>query len=223
MLIDLGCIIVPFIASFHPKLKFYLKWKNFIAANLIVLTFFLVWDEIFTRKGVWGFNPDYVTGLYVGNLPIEEVLFFICIPYACVFTFHCFRVLIPRFKLKEKSSYYTTMLFTTFLIIMAAFNADKDYTFFTAIFTSLFLILSRFNKVDLSSLYTAYLAVIPFFLLSNGYLTGSFTPEPIVWYNNDENLAIRVFTIPAEDFVYGFLMVAGNIVITYWNELRSGN
>ncbi len=112
---------------------------------------------------------------------------------------------------------------TAFLLAMAAFNMDKAYTFYTAIFTSIFLIFSRFYKINLSSVYTAYLAVIPFFLISNGFLTGSFTPEPIVWYDNDENLARRVFTIPVEDFFYGFLMVAGNIVITYWQELKSKN
>lgn len=220
LLIDLGCIIVPFLVSFHPKLKFYLKWKNFLLANIIVSTFFLIWDEVFTHKGVWGFNPDYVTGFYIGSMPIEEVLFFICIPYACVFTYHCFRILIPQFRFKEKVSFNITIAMTAFLVVMAAFNIDKAYTFYTAIFTSIFLIFSRFYKINLSSVYTTYLAVIPFFLISNGYLTGSFTPEPIVWYNDAENLAIRVFTIPVEDFVYGFLMVAGNIVITYWKELK---
>jgi lycopene cyclase domain-containing protein len=211
---------VPLIASFHPLLKFHLQWKRFWVATFIVGVFFLVWDEIFTQKGVWGFNPKYVTGYYIGSMPIEEILFFICIPYASVFTFHCFRVLIPKFKLSDNLSYYFTILFTLFLLIIVAFNYQRDYTFYTALFTSLFLIMTIYLKVDLSSVYTGYFSVIPFFLLSNGYLTGSFTHEPIVWYNNEENLSIRTFTIPIEDYVYGFLLIAANIVITYWKELK---
>lgn len=212
---------MPFIASFHPKLSFYKKWPNFLKANLVVTTFFLIWDELFTRAGVWGFNPDYLTGLYIGHMPIEEVLFFICIPYACVFTYHCFQILLPKFRLMPSFSSKLTLVLILLLSISAVLFYTKSYTFYTSIFTAAFLGLCLFLKVDLSKLYPAYVAVIPFFWLSNGYLTGSFTPEPIVWYNNEENLSIRTWTIPAEDYVYGFLMVAANIVIAYWDELKA--
>jgi lycopene cyclase domain-containing protein len=33
------------------------------------------------------------------------------------------------------------------------------------------------------------------------------TSLPVVGYNNEENLALRVFTIPVEDFVYLFTML----------------
>ena len=211
---------MPFIASFHPKLQFYKEWKKFVLGNFIVSTFFLIWDEIFTQQGVWGFNPEYVTGFYIGSMPIEEILFFICIPYACSFTFHCLRVLIPNFKLPNSISKNMTYFLTFVFLLIALINIERDYTFYTGVFTSAFLLLCMFFKINLSSVYTAYFTVIPFFLISNGYLTGSFTPEPIVWYNNAENLSIRTFTIPVEDYVYGFLMVAGNIVLGYWEGLR---
>ena len=56
------------------------------------------------------------------------------------------------------------------------------------------------------------ISIIPFFMM-NSALTGFFTPEPIVWYNNAENLGFRWGTIPVEDILYSFILVAGNILV----------
>jgi lycopene cyclase domain-containing protein len=48
-----------------------------------------------------------------------------------------------------------------------------------------------------------FFALIPFIVV-NGFLTGSFTEDPVVYYNDLENLSIRVLNIPIEDFVYNF-------------------
>ncbi|MCB0692582.1 MAG: lycopene cyclase domain-containing protein, partial [Saprospiraceae bacterium] len=48
---------------------------------------------------------------------------------------------------------------------------------------------------------------------SNGILTGCCTPEPIVWYNNQENLGIRLGSIPIEDSLYGFVLIISNIIL----------
>jgi lycopene cyclase domain-containing protein len=34
-----------------------------------------------------------------------------------------------------------------------------------------------------------------------------------VWYNNNENLGLRVFTIPVEDFAYAFSMILYNFLL----------
>ena len=47
------------------------------------------------------------------------------------------------------------------------------------------------------------------FLVVNGFLTSL----PVVWYDNAENLGLRIYTIPLDDFVYlmGLLLPAVNI------------
>ena len=47
----------------------------------------------------------------------------------------------------------------------------------------------------------------------NGILTGTGLEEPVVWYNDDENLGIRLLTIPIEDIGYAFTMIFGNVFL----------
>ena len=77
LLVNLGAVLIPLIFSFHKKLNFYENWKPFWKSTFITSGIFISWDIIYTNIGVWEFNQEHITGLYLFNLPIEEYLFFI--------------------------------------------------------------------------------------------------------------------------------------------------
>src|SRR5690606_36592837 len=89
LLINFFTIIICFIYSFHPKIRFDKYFGSFIKACIPVALFFILWDAWFTSLNVWWFNDRYLIGTRILGLPIEEILFFICIPFSCVFTFFC--------------------------------------------------------------------------------------------------------------------------------------
>ncbi len=215
LLVDLGCIIVPFIFSFHPLLNFHKEWKYMIPGYIVTALFFIVWDMIFTHIGIWWFRADYLMGINIINVPIEEILFFICIPYACSFTYHSLKVIAKMFSYKnpfQKINQGIHIFLILISLMMVVIGWDKAYTFYTGLFNLLFLSYIFIKKIDISFIFLSYLAVIPFFLLSNGILTGSFLDAPVVNYNNTENLGIRMFTIPIEDTMYGFLFICATLV-----------
>jgi len=59
---------------------------------------------------------------------------------------------------------------------------------------------------------TFMVMLIPFFIV-NGILTGSFIENEVVWYNDNENLGIRLGTIPVEDVVYAFTLILTNLYL----------
>jgi lycopene cyclase domain-containing protein len=78
--------IIPLLASFWPGLKFYQNIRSLLISITIVAIFFSVWDVFAVYRGHWFFNPTDVWKLRIINLPVEEVLFFVVIPFCCIFT-----------------------------------------------------------------------------------------------------------------------------------------
>lgn len=212
LLINLLSISVPFVASFDKRLNFYRQWKYLFPGMLLTLVFFVAWDVVFTHWGIWGFNLTYLTGITLINLPLEEWMFFLAIPYACVFTYEALNYIVKKDYLGPYASWISWLLITI-LLLVAFFNLHRLYTSVTFILTASFILLHQvvFRSGYLGRFYFAYLFIlIPFFIV-NGILTGSFIDDPVVWYDNNMNLGIRLFTIPVEDSVYGLLLILMNV------------
>jgi lycopene cyclase domain-containing protein len=58
-----------------------------LAAVLPGAVAFLVWDAIAIAMHVWWYSPRYILGVELGDLPLEEVLFFVVIPVCGLLTY----------------------------------------------------------------------------------------------------------------------------------------
>lgn len=213
LVLDLGALIVPLLFSFHPRIRFDKQWRAYWPACITVAALFIAWDSAFTSIGVWGFNERYLLGPRILGLPIEEVLFFICIPYACVFTYHVF----GTFKddpWNARIGRWVTWGLVVLLAVVGVWNVDRWYTVTTCAGLALALAaLGRSGARFIGRFLVTYAVIlVPFFLI-NGILTGSFIQDEVVWYNDAENLGIRLGTIPVEDVFYGMLLILLNVVL----------
>lgn len=214
LLVNLGSAIVPLLFSFYPSIRFDKQFKAFAMANSIVLLLFVAWDALFTAMGVWGFSSIYTYGISVFSLPLEEVLFFICIPFACLFTYHCLNSFY-NISWKPGIEKWVIAGLALFLLAAGLVFISKAYTAATCISTAILLLFLEFvAKVKwLPKFLSIYpVLLIPFFIV-NGILTGMGLSEPVVWYNNNENLGIRMVTIPVEDVVYGMELLICNVFL----------
>ncbi len=210
----LGTIIGPLAMSFDKKVHFYTHWKSIAVSTIAVSIFFIAWDQYFAWKQVWGFNPEYVQGVYIGLLPIEECLFFFIVPYSCVFIHEVLKAYFPKVKTDLFGKLFAfTMVFSGMLL--ASLHMNKWYTLTACSFSAILIIGFYFQyKVKWFGRFalTYCVALIPF-LIVNGILTGFFTQDPVVLYNEMHITGTRIGTIPLEDLYYNCAMLLPIIAI----------
>ena len=198
--------IPVFLMSFDKKTAFFKTWKHLMPALFTVAIIFWVWDSAKTYFQVWGFNPRYYTQL-LGNLPIEEWLFFLTFPFCSVFIYACLEAYFPNDLLARFDSPLSILFGFGFLVVGLVFW-ENSYTATTWIPAGLFALWHfwRFPNTYRTKFYRAFfVGLIPFFIV-NSIFAGIATAEPLVIYNPEEYLGIRVGVIPLDDFVYNFLL-----------------
>jgi lycopene cyclase domain-containing protein len=205
--IILFSIAGPFALSFDKKVNFIRFWKPLSLAIICVAIPFLIWDEIFTQLEVWGFNPIYLMGIYLGHLPLEEILFFFVVPYCCVFIHEVLLAYFINIKLKRIAN-LVGLIMLLLSIFMVLFHSTNFYTVSACSLSAIYTLIAIIRKFDWfpSFVFTYLVCLLPF-LIVNGILTGSITSEPIVWYSEKHIIGFRILTIPFEDLFYNYSLL----------------
>jgi len=59
------------------------RWRRLVLSIVPVAVLFCLWDIYAIASGHWDFDIAHITGVYLlGDLPIDEVLFFVVVPLA---------------------------------------------------------------------------------------------------------------------------------------------
>lgn len=209
-ILHLFTLLPVFVLSFDRKVHYYTSWRRLFPAIFLVAAGFIVWDIAFTHWKVWGFNEAYFSGWKILGLPWEEWLFFISVPFACLFIYKCLNVYVSRDLLGPYAGLITPLLILG-LSGMGFYFFDRMYTATTCLLTAAFLLFHHLFLPGyyLGRFYLAYLVSWLPFLLVDGALTGTFTAEPVVLYNPEEFSGWRIISIPVEDSIYSLLMLLG--------------
>lgn len=192
------------------------KLKYAIASISISSIPFIFWDFAVTDRH-WFFANDYTLGFRIFGLPFEEILFFFTVPYACLFTWQMVKKYAgtetgnnDKDSVKNKIGVVISSIFLIISII--AIIVGKEYTSFSFLSFSLSILLDRYlgAKILTTKRFLAYFLFVSFFtLIFNGYLTW----RPIVTYDEIYQIGFRIFTIPIEDFFFGYALLILNTTI----------
>lgn len=213
--LDICSFLIPFLFSFEKKwMNFIRFWKPFFSAIILVGLFFIIWDIYFAYENVWGFNNEYLIGIRWFKLPLEEWLFFLLIPYASNFIHYSLEFFFPKLELSKNITQSITIVLFVVSLGVFTWNLDKIYTAASfGLFSLLMLFQMLFQWKYARRFYLSFIVIyIPFFFV-NSALTGSYSENSVVFYNNNENLGIRVGTMPLEDSFYCFSMLYGSVLL----------
>ena len=212
--INIGTILFPLLFSFNKRVHFYKKWPALFPSIILTGLLFLLWDQWFTEMNIWGFNAKYLLGYYIYDIPVEEIMFFITVPYACVFLYESIRTLMKQNETFEELYRWFSFLFFGVACTLLYWYNDRLYTAITCLLLTLILgtHLTVIRRRYMSWFYFAYLVSLIPMLIVNGLLTS----KPVVFYNDLGNMHLRLGTIPVEDFLYNMAMLAICIGLYEW-------
>lgn len=208
VLLNLAVLAIPLSLSFDRRVAFFRRWPSVLLSIAIVGTVYLAWDVFATARGHWWFNERFAGSFRIGGLPLGEILFFITVPYSCLFLFEVIGaywtdkvITIPR---------VLWLLPAAVLMGAAILYRSQPYTFLALLAAALFLLAALPTSLLLRRQFWLYLAIsTAAFLLTNGVLTAL----PIVGYNRAAIWGVRVYTIPVEDFLYCFSLLGFNVLL----------
>jgi lycopene cyclase domain-containing protein len=208
----------PLTRAFEPRIRYIGQTRHLLVGTLFMMSLFIPWDVVKTASGVWGFNQDYLVGPSLWGLPLEEWLFFIIVPWATFFIYEVLQLFVPWTQSK-RSAFVVVEMIAAASATLALVYQDRWYTLTAAggLALGCTWLLWKRPWWTAAFLRSWGVGLVPFFLV-NGVLTGMFLPEPIVWYNNAENMGLRLGTIPIEDALYGMLMMLIYTAGVHWSR-----
>lgn len=219
LLLLLSYLIIPAVLSIKSKIRFSFRLRYILPAILFCGAIFIMWDIRFTQLAIWSYNPDYLTGISLLNIPIEKWLSLLVIPLSACYIYEWIKSRGEKPHLANISLTISLLLFIALGILAYIFrrNMFSFFTFFlSAIYLGYTVFRNRFKK-HYPAFYSTYLIMlIPFGIVSA--LLGSL---PVMAYSAEQIMGMALLGIPLEKFVYLFLMLLiSTTIYEYLNERR---
>ena len=92
-----ACLVVTLPLEFVFRARVYRRPVRLLRALALPVLVFVLWDLVAIARGHWTFADRYVTGWELpGDLPVEELAFFVVIPVCALLTFEASRRTLGR-------------------------------------------------------------------------------------------------------------------------------
>jgi lycopene cyclase domain-containing protein len=198
---QLVVFIGPFIVSVLPQFRaFWRQWRALLLGYAAVSVPWILLDALSHARGWWAYEPSRVSSIELLGLPIEEILFFFTVPFACMVVMS----VVQRYALPPLNSHVRVGLMLMVgalaaVLLIVGFARERSMVDL-ALFLASFALVWRLGCTQQTAFWLWSGLVLILFLIFNSILTGL----PIVTYNEWFMSGLRIGTIPVEDAYYNF-------------------
>jgi lycopene cyclase domain-containing protein len=210
LLFNLIVISGPLALSFEHRINFISKYRFYGPAIMIPAIVFIAWD-IAVANSHWYFSELYTMPALFG-LPPGEYLFFITIPYATLFVWENVKYY-GSTSTKSLPLVKPVLAVIFFTISLYGLAHGQEYTAIVFTVMAIVVLLYFFYPVETMlsqrSLLVFLFIITALMFVFNGYLTS----RPLVTYNAAMQFDFRLYTIPIEDFFYGYALIWLNVFL----------
>jgi lycopene cyclase domain-containing protein len=219
LLLQLAFLVIPVILSTHKKIRFAFQLRYLLPAIVFSGAIFVMWNMRFNELLIWTYNPKYITGILLAQVPLEEWISFLIIPLSSVYIHEYLKIRLEKLDTQNIFVALSLLLFIGTGILAYVFrrNIFSFFTFFlTAIYLGYTVFRNRFKKYYTAFYGSFVVTLLPFFVVSVIALH-----LPVISYNTDHIMGIELLSVPIERFFYVFLMLLINTTIyEYLSERR---
>jgi len=210
-LIALGVLAGPLILSFLPQIRFFRFWPAVLISILIVGGVYVVWDILAVRWGHWRFHSLYVGDVRWLGLPPGEWLFFVAVPYACLFVYEVCRAFFVVTPLISSLWWVQIVLGVVFAVLAWVWR-EKGYSCLALGSVAVFWLASAFLAPGLvtSSSFWFFMGIS---MVAFVVVDGLYVNLPTIFYNEKAIWGRRVWNIPIEDVLYNFSLLGLELLV----------
>jgi lycopene cyclase domain-containing protein len=91
-----ACLLITLPLELVLRARVYARWRRLARTLVPVLAVFLTWDALAVHAHDWSYR--HLTGIRIGDLPIEELAFFVVVPICSLLTLEAVRRLRPAWR-----------------------------------------------------------------------------------------------------------------------------
>lgn len=82
-----GCLLITLPLEFVLRARVYRRPVRLALALLPTVVGFVLWDLVGIVRGHWSYSERFTSGIMLGAMPLEELLFFLVIPICGLLTY----------------------------------------------------------------------------------------------------------------------------------------
>lgn len=93
-----ACLVITLPLEFVLRARVYRRPIRLLLALLPTVAVFVVWDIVGIVREHWSYSPTYTTGIMLGLMPLEELVFFLVIPICGLLTYEAVGFVLHRIR-----------------------------------------------------------------------------------------------------------------------------